>query len=208
MFGFIAPLQQRESILTRNQAHYHARKESDPLKALTLALILFYSHKNSGNETQQVHWRQQAMTHVFSIGLNRYPSPTNSKLLSNAQKSIWKRLWWSTYLMDQSYALTAGQNPYITEESWNVPLIEISDFSITTGQNLQNGWALEQLARKFVEKVWLCTKFRALKSPFSSLAPNTRNDEGAEPDEDYEIDLINFIYNGIEPQTWKERPQI
>jgi hypothetical protein len=158
------------------------------------------------NEPQKSHWLQRAMVHVFSIGLNRYPSPAYNQLLSNTQKSIWKRLWWSTYLIDQSYALATGQNPHITEESWNVPLIEMSDLSITTGQMLQNGWAMEQLAQKFVEKVWLCTKFRALKSPSSSPTSITRSDECAEPD--YEVDLINFIYNGIKLRSSKERPQL
>jgi hypothetical protein len=102
--------------------------------------------------------------------------------------------------MDQAYALAMGRNPYIAEDVWDVPLISVRDLEPSIISTSQAPWTLHQRARTFVEKARPCGRFGAMKSAYSPLASAVRRDDRAYLEGDYEVDLINFVYNGIEPR--------
>jgi hypothetical protein len=46
------------------------------------------------------------------------------------EKQLRARLWWAVYTEDKWLSLLMGRPPYISDNEWDVALLEESDFSI------------------------------------------------------------------------------
>jgi hypothetical protein len=109
----------------------------------------------SENASDRSLWTGAAVTLSYRLGLNQYPASQNSLLL-NISRALWKKLWWSCYILDRLVALDEGRDPYIKGSSWNVPMICLDDFDDSQSMCRQYIWPTQLLAKAFIEKARLC----------------------------------------------------
>lgn len=96
---------------------------------LIQSLILMTSWQDKGDEVKHLrHWISIAYNIAVLLGLNKEPS--SGLKISQKQKSLRKRIWWSLYMRDRTLALGLRQWPIISDEASEISEPMIGDFQL------------------------------------------------------------------------------
>jgi hypothetical protein len=114
------------------------------------------SNSPASHEKDTWHWLGISTSLCYGSRLNRFPA---SQFLHPEKKRLWKRIWWSCYVLDQMTALKLHCRPRIHRQDFNVPLLGLEDFEIEEEGGKEMGMGLggmRQCAGMYVDKVVLC----------------------------------------------------
>ncbi|KAF2019135.1 cutinase transcription factor 1 alpha [Aaosphaeria arxii CBS 175.79] len=138
--------------------------DSDRVSLVQALLLLTYYYETPDDQKDTWHWMGVATSVAHTIGLHRNPDNTN---MDTKRVKLWKRIWWSTYMRDRLIALGMRRPTRIKTEDFDVPMLTLDDFEITTLPDSINGLPSDcriakdldmqrQLAVMCIEKAKLC----------------------------------------------------
>lgn len=84
-----------------------------------------YWHDGLDDEKDLSHWIGLAVSLARSMDLHYQPTPA-----STPDQLLRKRIWWSCYIRDRQIALGLRRPPKIKEGTFEVPMLEESDFDV------------------------------------------------------------------------------
>lgn len=112
----------------RAKALYETNYESDPLSIIqTLLLIGSYGEGPEDVTKNTFYWTRVAIGLAQGFGLHR--DVTNSPGLTNTEKKIWRRVWWTLFEKDRNVAIAFGRPTSIDLNDCDVPMLTIDDFN-------------------------------------------------------------------------------
>ncbi|KAJ8059031.1 hypothetical protein OCU04_012011 [Sclerotinia nivalis] len=110
----------------RAKALYDADYEEDRVVIVQALIHLGWYWEEPGVVTKNVfYWNGLATTIAQGFGMHRSPSGSR---LSPADKRLWKRIWWTLYIRDQSVATALGRPAHINMEDSDLEMIREEDF--------------------------------------------------------------------------------
>ncbi|APA08928.1 hypothetical protein sscle_04g036980 [Sclerotinia sclerotiorum 1980 UF-70] len=111
----------------RAKALYDADYEEDRVIVVQALIHLGWYWEEPGVVTKNVfYWNGLATTIAQGFGMHRSPSGSR---LSPADKRLWKRIWWTLYIRDQSVATALGRPAHINMEDSDIEMIREEDFA-------------------------------------------------------------------------------
>ncbi|CAD6446059.1 b7eca0d6-6621-40b2-bb1f-88aa882c7961 [Sclerotinia trifoliorum] len=111
----------------RAKALYDADYEEDRVVIVQALIHLGWYWEEPGVVTKNVfYWNGLATTIAQGFGMHRSPSGSR---LSPADKRLWKRIWWTLYIRDQSVATALGRPAHINMEDSDLEMIGEEDFA-------------------------------------------------------------------------------
>ncbi|KAH8892346.1 hypothetical protein GQ53DRAFT_823137 [Thozetella sp. PMI_491] len=108
------------------RALYSLDVEKDQIAVLQSLLLMSYWRHPSWENKDAWHWSGLATSLAFSLGLHKKPGAD----VSERQKTMRKRCWWSCLLRDRLVALAVQQNPRIRLEESDVPMLTLADYNV------------------------------------------------------------------------------
>ncbi|KAI5456049.1 hypothetical protein BGZ63DRAFT_397352 [Mariannaea sp. PMI_226] len=100
--------------------------EQDQMVVLHSLLIMSYWRDNSNTFEDAWHWSGLAVKLACSLGLQNSPSTA----LTERQKALWKRSWWTCVLRDRLVALSEQHPPRVRLDGYHVPMLTLADFNV------------------------------------------------------------------------------
>ncbi|KIW84314.1 hypothetical protein Z517_03564 [Fonsecaea pedrosoi CBS 271.37] len=100
--------------------------EVDRIPLIQSLLLMTYWCDDLDEYKDIGHWLGIAVSLAQSIGLNRDTSKENS--MSQKQKCLWKRIWWSCFMRDRLIAVGTRRPTRINEADFDVLPLELADF--------------------------------------------------------------------------------
>ncbi|OQD64276.1 hypothetical protein PENPOL_c008G07375 [Penicillium polonicum] len=108
--GFSSRKDMRESVYSRAKCLHHNGGETDHAVLLQSALLLGLYHSEADTYTQPWFWLGVAISLCQTMGLHRFSAGVcaNSPV-TEPQKRLWRRLWWTCFFRDRWLSLTMGR---------------------------------------------------------------------------------------------------
>lgn len=102
--------------------------ETDIMVQLQAAVLLGFWHSKNDDYTQPWYWTGIAINFCYIMGLHRDPDTVKfNHLVTDRQRSLWRRLWWTCFFRDRWLSLTLGRPLRISLNSCNTPLPSLDD---------------------------------------------------------------------------------
>lgn len=184
--------------LTLSQVLYNLNYEKDAVATLQSLLLLAYASDDSESDKDKTHWTTVAVSLCYRIGLNHYPKGEGSALLGKSPGRLWRRLWWSCFILDRLVTVTYGRIPGINQQDWDVPYLQMDDLELEAMRGFVDQMLVHQLAECFIEKAELSVH-RGCKCSTELIPPATLPPYHScyLADEDYELGLIHSMFGPI-----------
>lgn len=110
----------------RAKALYETNYESDPIAIVqTLILIGTYWEGPEDVTKNSFYWTRVAIGLAQGFGFHRDVSKSP---LSQNEKKVWRRVWWSLFEKDRNVAIAFGRPVVIDLNDCDVPMLTIDDF--------------------------------------------------------------------------------
>ncbi|KAI9772833.1 MAG: hypothetical protein M1840_008715 [Geoglossum simile] len=98
--------------------------------ALVQALLLMtYWYETPDDQKDTWHWMGVAISLSHTIGLHRNPGKSK---MDHKRQRLWKRIWWSCFMRDRLVALGMRRPTRIKSEDYDVPMLTLDDFEISS----------------------------------------------------------------------------
>lgn len=116
----------------RRDAFYKVRTmytldiEQDKMVVLQTLLLMSFWRGTSGEDKDAWHWSGLAISLASTLSLH-CQSETH---LSERQRTLRKRCWWSCVLRDRLLALSEQRAPRLRPEEYDVPLLTLADYNV------------------------------------------------------------------------------
>ena len=107
------------------KALYDAGYEDDRIVTVQALVLIGWYWERSGDHVEDVYyWNGLAITVALGSGIHR---SAERSPLSNADKRLWRRIWWTLFVRDRSAALR-GHLVQINTDDSDIEMISESDF--------------------------------------------------------------------------------
>ncbi|KAL3417126.1 fungal specific transcription factor domain-containing protein [Phlyctema vagabunda] len=121
-----SPISAATLFYRRVKALYDAGYEQDRVTLVQTLILMGWYWEESGKVTKNVfYWVGLAITLAQGFGMHRNADQSR---LSNLDKKLWKRIWWTLFTRDRSVAVAMGRPVYINLEETDVPMLSEDDF--------------------------------------------------------------------------------
>lgn len=183
--------------LTLSQVLYNLNYEKDAVATLQTLILLAYASDDSESDKDKTHWTTVAVSLCYRIGLNHYPKGEGSALLGKGPGRLWRRLWWSCFILDRLVTVTYGRIPGINQQDWDVPYLQMDDLELEAMRGFVDQMSVQQLAECFIEKAELSVHRGcecSTELPPATLPPYHSHYLA---DQDYELGLIHSMFGPI-----------
>ncbi|CDK27985.1 unnamed protein product [Kuraishia capsulata CBS 1993] len=111
----------------RAKALYDANVETEALPIVQSLLMFGWYWDGVEDVTKNVfYWTRVAISVAQGFGFQR--NIQYSKYISEADKKVWRRVWWSLFLRDRGVAVGFGRPVVIDLEDCDVPMVTEDDF--------------------------------------------------------------------------------
>ncbi|GAB7361017.1 hypothetical protein MBLNU230_g1060t1 [Neophaeotheca triangularis] len=211
----------RRDFFQKARLLYDFDYEIDRIPLIQSLLLMTYWYETPDDQKDSHHWMGIAVSLSHTIGLHRDPTKSS---MDPARQSLWKRIWWSTYMRDRLIALGMRRPTKIKNKDFDVPMLTEDDFETTVLPDgpscipasctiMRDAEKQRQSAVMCVEKAKLCICVSDVLSVQYSVLHNNHgvlNEEGStrttmmlvakklEP----EIDEVQMCNDQL--QKWKE----
>lgn len=106
-----------------NQCMYNNGGERDQIVLLQASLLMGFWHSEIDEHTQPWYWTGIAVSLCQMLGLHRDPdSSMYNSFISDRQRHLWRRLWWTCFSRDRWLSLTLGRPLRIDLKDCDVPM--------------------------------------------------------------------------------------
>lgn len=124
--GYSSRWAARRHAFHKVRALYSFDTEKDKMIQLQTLLILSFWRGDIDEDKDAWHWSGLAITLASDLFLYRQPSAQ----LTERQKTLRKRCWWSCVLRDRLLALTERRNPRVRLDESDVPMLTLADYNL------------------------------------------------------------------------------
>ncbi|KAK2787289.1 hypothetical protein FQN52_003419 [Onygenales sp. PD_12] len=109
----------------RAKALYDANYEADAISSLQAVYLLSHWWGSPMEQKDTWYWTGVAVGLAQSLGLHQQKT---YDALSERNRSLWRRIWWSLYIHDISLAVELGRTPHINDAYCSVGMLGEHDF--------------------------------------------------------------------------------
>ncbi|CAK96727.1 C6 transcription factor [Aspergillus niger] len=96
---------------------------------LQASLLMAFWHSEADEHTQPWYWMGIAISFCQMLGLHRDPDlSTYNSSITDRQRHLWRRLWWSCFSRDRWLSLTLGRPLRINLHDCDTPKPSVDDF--------------------------------------------------------------------------------
>lgn len=160
--------------------------ETDRISVIQALLLFTYWYEAPDDPKDTWHWMGIACSVAQSIGMNRDPRRSN---LDPQRQRLWKRIWWSCVVRDRLIAIGMRRPIRIKEDEHDVPMLALTDFSLTSIKTHLSTWGGEckvtqspdlrrSLALIFIQQARLCHCIGNVIATQYSSPSSTMSEEG------------------------------
>ncbi|KAH6657147.1 fungal-specific transcription factor domain-containing protein [Truncatella angustata] len=110
--------------------YYDNGCEKDRISIIQSVSLLAFWYSDLGERTESWHWMGIAIGLSQTLGLNRDPDRGQyNKRLSNRQRQLWRRIWWSCFFRDRWLSLGMGRPMRINTRDCDTPMPSAEDLT-------------------------------------------------------------------------------
>ncbi|GKZ19776.1 hypothetical protein AbraIFM66951_010807 [Aspergillus brasiliensis] len=113
----------------RGKCMYNHGGEMDKIILLQASLLMAFWHSEADEHTQPWYWMGIAISLCQMLGLHRNPDiSTYNSSVTDRQRHLWRRLWWTCFSRDRWLSLTLGRPLRINLHDCDTPMPSVDDF--------------------------------------------------------------------------------
>ncbi|CAJ2509285.1 Uu.00g143110.m01.CDS01 [Anthostomella pinea] len=128
--GYESHKEMKKSMFTRAKCLYDNGCEEDRISIIQSVSLLAFWYSDLGERTESWHWMGIAISLSQTIGLNRDPDRGQyNTRLSDRQRQLWRRIWWSCFFRDRWLSLGMGRPMRINIRDCDTPMPSAEDLT-------------------------------------------------------------------------------
>ncbi|KAL4923009.1 Zn(II)2Cys6 transcription factor [Aspergillus undulatus] len=125
--GYSSRKEMKEAMYSRAKC-MHNNNGGDRITEMQSALLLGFWHSEMNNHAQPWYWTGVAISLGQIMGLHRdFDAVRSNPSITNSQRALWRRLWWSCVYRDGWLSLTLGRPLRINLLDCDVPMPSVPD---------------------------------------------------------------------------------
>ncbi|KNG81129.1 fungal specific transcription factor domain protein [Aspergillus nomiae NRRL 13137] len=115
----------------RAKTLYDTNYESDAIATLQAVYLLSFWWGSPMEQKDMWHWTGIACNRAQSLGLHQRKTYVG---LSERNRKLWKRIWWTIYVHDISVTIMLGRTPHINDAYCSVEMLGEDDFETSDNE--------------------------------------------------------------------------
>ncbi|KAI0903083.1 fungal-specific transcription factor domain-containing protein [Ustulina deusta] len=128
--GYQSHKEMKKSMFARAKCLYDNGCEENRISIIQSVSLLAFWYSDLGERTESWHWMGIAISLSQTLGLNRDPDRGQyNKRLSDRQRQLWRRIWWSCFFRDRWLSLGMGRPMRINTRDCNTPMPTSEDLT-------------------------------------------------------------------------------
>ncbi|KAI3316847.1 hypothetical protein HD806DRAFT_527558 [Xylariaceae sp. AK1471] len=128
--GYQSHKEMKKSMFIRAKCLYDNGCEEDRISIIQSVSLLAFWYSDLGERTESWHWMGIAISLSQTLGLNRDPDRAQyNTRLSNRQRQLWQRIWWSCLFRDRWLSLGMGRPMRINIRDCDTPMPSAEDLT-------------------------------------------------------------------------------
>ncbi|EED13377.1 C6 transcription factor, putative [Talaromyces stipitatus ATCC 10500] len=121
--GYASRKEMKAAMYSRANCMYNNGGERDQIVLLQASLLMGFWHSEVDEHTQPWYWTGIAVSLCQMLGLHRDPDSSKyNSFISDRQRHLWRRLWWTCFSRDRWLSLTLGRPLRIDLKDCDVPM--------------------------------------------------------------------------------------
>lgn len=124
--GYMTRKEARKSFFERVKLLYDFDYEANRVTVVQAVLLMTYWYESPDDPKDVWYWLGIATSVARTIGINCDTS--TAPLMSQRQRQLWKRIWWSCYMRDRMIAIGMRRPMRIQDGDFSVGMLELDDF--------------------------------------------------------------------------------
>ncbi len=185
----------------RAKALYESNYEDDRIAIVQALILMGWYWEEPGKVTKNVfYWNGLAVTIAQGCGMHRNAAESR---LSQVDKRLWKRIWWTLFTRDRAVAVALGRPTHINMDDSDVEMLTDEDFiedDDAQFTNLQPGRLQVQF---FVQYVKLCQVMDLVLLQNYSVASKARRRNALALTE-CDMALADWLQNCPQELRWEQ----
>ncbi|GAD98048.1 C6 transcription factor, putative [Paecilomyces variotii No. 5] len=126
--GYKSRKEMKRAMYYRAKCMYNIGIEADKVVQLQASLLLGFWHTDLDEMSQPWYWTGIAINLCQMLGLHRNPDARRyNSSISDSQRQLWRRLFWSCLFRDRWLSLTLGRPLRICLNDCDIPMPSASD---------------------------------------------------------------------------------
>ncbi|CEL10459.1 hypothetical protein ASPCAL13578 [Aspergillus calidoustus] len=126
--GYTSRKAMKAAMYTHAKCLYNNSGERDKIVLLQASLLLGFWHSEVDEHGQPWYWTGVAISLGQILGLYRNPDAARyNAAITDRQRQLWRRLWWTCFLRDRWLSLTLGRPLRIDLGDCDVPPPSVAD---------------------------------------------------------------------------------
>ncbi|PYI05605.1 putative Zn(II)2Cys6 transcription factor [Aspergillus sclerotiicarbonarius CBS 121057] len=126
--GYESRKAMKAAMYSRAKCMYDNGGERNKIVLLQASLLLGFWHSEVDEHGQPWYWTGLSVTLCQILGLHRDPDATRyNPSISDRQRHLWRRLWWTCFFRDRWLSLTLGRPLRIDLDDCDVPMPSVAD---------------------------------------------------------------------------------
>ncbi|EHK20927.1 uncharacterized protein TRIVIDRAFT_192431 [Trichoderma virens Gv29-8] len=126
--GYTSRKEMKATMYSRARCMYSIGGERDKIVLLQSSLLLGCWHSDRDEHMQPWYWTGIAISLCQVLGLHRDPdSSKRNSSITDRQRHLWRRLWWSCFFRDSWLSLTLGRPLRINLKNCDTPMPSADD---------------------------------------------------------------------------------
>ncbi|XRM40844.1 hypothetical protein ABZX51_004149 [Aspergillus tubingensis] len=127
--GYGSRKEMKAAMYSRANCMYNHGGEVDKIILLQASLLMAFWHSEADEHTQPWYWMGIAISFCQMLGLHRDPDlSTYNSSITDRQRHLWRRLWWTCFSRDRWLSLTLGRPLRINLHDCDTPMPSANDF--------------------------------------------------------------------------------
>ena len=187
----------------RAKALYDANYEDDRVTIVQALILMGWYWEAPEDVTKNVfYWTRVATVVAQGAGMHRSVEHTQ---LSNADKRLWKRIWWTLFTRDRSTAVALGRPVQINTDDSDVEMVTEDDFCEDEGDQSAKYQPDPVHVQFFLQYVRLCEIMGLVLSQQYSVASKGRRQNAIDLTSS-DMALADWLQNCPKEVYW-EKPK-
>lgn len=130
--------------------------EDNKIVLIQSALLMSFWFSDPSDITQSWHWTGIAVGIAQTLGLHRDPDARRTNVaISDTQRSLWRRIWWSCVFRDCWLALGMGRPLRISMGDCDCPMPTMNDISLTPGKHIEDNSVMLDSSTELASRQWI-----------------------------------------------------
>ncbi|RAL05303.1 Zn(II)2Cys6 transcription factor [Aspergillus ibericus CBS 121593] len=126
--GYESRKTMKAAMYSRAKCMYDNGGERNKIVLLQASLLLGFWHSEVDEHGQPWYWTGLSVTLCQILGLHRDPDAARyNTSISDRQRHLWRRLWWTCFFRDRWLSLTLGRPLRIDLDDCDVPMPSVAD---------------------------------------------------------------------------------